>query len=83
MQNLLCWTKTDFHLLFHTPHFVRCACLTACNLFQGILKQVCGSISTVKEIVLNPQSCGTDCYFSLTNTKYISFPTLPYPVLSS
>lgn len=66
-----------FHLLFHIPHFVRSACLTAYNLFQGVLKQVCGIISTVKEITLNPQGCRTDTYFSHPISNTLGSPPSP------
>lgn len=54
MQHLLWLTKTDFHFLFQTPHFVRSACLTAHNLLQGALKEICGVIKRIEEITLNP-----------------------------
>lgn len=54
MQNLLCLTKTDFHFVFQTPHFVRSACLTAHSWIQGALKEVCDVIKRVKQITLNP-----------------------------
>lgn len=72
MQNLLRWTKTGFCLLLHTPHFVRSACLTDYNLFQGVLKQVCGVINRVKDITLNRQDCSTDFYFSYTKSNILA-----------
>lgn len=72
MQNLLRWTKTGFCLLLHTPHFVRSACLTNYNLFQGVLKEVCGVINRVKDITLNRQDCSTDFYFSYPKSNILA-----------
>lgn len=75
MHNLLCWTKTDF-ISFFIPHTARSACLTAYNLFQGVLKQVCSVINTAKGFTLNAQDCSTASIF-LTQYQIYWLPRLP------
>lgn len=80
MQNLLCLTKTDFHFLFQTPHFVRSACLTARNLFQGALKQICGVSNRVEEITLNPYGLALTSMFFKEISTMLDSPCSPAPI---